>query len=237
MISKTDNPIFAALDTDDLGRAKMLADSLVGAVGGIKLGKQFFTAHGPQGVNEVRPDGMPLFLDVKFHDIPNTVAGGIASAAKFMRPDLITIHAGGGAAMVRAARDAAEANAWDGGRSHILAVTVLTSMSDEDIAAQAITGSARDHVLRLGELALNAGADGLVCSPLEIEPLRAALGDDALLVTPGIRPAGSDVGDQKRVMTPDEAMALGASYLVIGRPITGADDPASTAREIAGSLG
>lgn len=237
MISKTDNPIFAALDTDDLGRAKMLADSLVGAVGGIKLGKQFFTAHGPQGVNEVRPDGMPLFLDVKFHDIPNTVAGGISSAAKFMRPDLITIHAGGGAAMVRAARDAAEANAWDGGRSHILAVTVLTSMSDEDIAAQAITGSARDHVLRLGELALKAGADGLVCSPLEIEPLRAALGDDALLVTPGIRPAGSDVGDQKRVMTPDEAMALGASYLVIGRPITGANDPAAAAREIAGSLG
>ena len=235
MISKTDNPIFAALDTDDLGRARTLADSLTGAVGGIKLGKEFFTSHGPQGVMAVAGETTPLFLDLKFHDIPNTVAGGVRASAKFIKPTMLTIHASGGPAMIRAAADASAE--FGEGRPLILGVTVLTSMDDSDLKAVGVESPAEEQVLRLAELAQKNGADGVICSPREIQALRQTCGPDFKLIVPGIRPAGSDKGDQKRTMTPSEAVQAGADYLVIGRPITQAEDPVAAARAIAEELG
>lgn len=233
------NPIFVAIDTDDVAQARDLASTLAGAVGGIKLGKQFFMANGPQGVHDVLPEAirerLPLFIDLKLHDIPNTVAGAVTSLSRSIAPDFLTLHASGGAAMIAAAREAAEG--FGKGRAKILAVTVLTSMGDSDLSDTGIQGGAEAQVVRLGRLAIANGADGLVCSPKEIAPLRAALGGEPLLVTPGIRPAGSAHGDQKRVMTPAEAMQAGASRMVIGRPITGAADPLAAARAILEEIG
>ncbi|MDF1736345.1 MAG: orotidine-5'-phosphate decarboxylase [Minwuia sp.] len=233
------NPIFVAIDTDDVATARDLAATLAGAVGGIKLGKQFFMANGPQGVHDVLPQAirerLPLFIDLKLHDIPNTVAGAVTSLARSLAPAFMTLHASGGAAMVAAAREAAEG--FGASRPKLLAVTVLTSMSDANLADTGVAGGAEAQVVRLGRLAMANGADGLVCSPREIAPLRAALGGEPLLVTPGIRPAGAALGDQKRVMTPAEAMQAGASRMVIGRPITGADDPAAAARAILEEIG
>lgn len=233
------NPIFVAIDTDDVATARDLALTLAGAVGGIKLGKQFFMANGPQGVHDVLPEAirerLPLFIDLKLHDIPNTVAGAVTSLARSLAPAFLTLHASGGAAMVAAAREAAEE--FGAARPKLLAVTVLTSMSDSDLADTGVSGNAEEQVVRLGRLAIANGADGLVCSPKEIAPLRAALGGEPLLVTPGIRPAGAALGDQKRVMTPAEAMRAGASRMVIGRPITGAGDPAAAAKSILEEIG
>lgn len=236
---QTPNPIFVAIDTDDVAVASSSAARLAGVVGGIKLGKQFFMANGPEGVRAVLPDALrrslPLFIDLKLHDIPNTVAGAVTSLARSLAPAYLTLHASGGAAMIAAARAAAETFGAD--RPRLLAVTVLTSMSDADLAEVGVPGRAEAQVVRLGRLAIANGADGLVCSPREIAPLRAALGDGPLLVTPGIRPAGAALGDQKRVMTPAEAMAAGASRMVIGRPITGAADPAAAAQAILDEIG
>lgn len=233
------NPIFVAIDTDDVATARDLAQTLAGAVGGIKLGKQFFMANGPQGVHDVLPEAirerLPLFIDLKLHDIPNTVAGAVTSLVRSLAPAFLTLHASGGAAMVAAAREAAEG--FGAARPRLLAVTVLTSMSDSDLADTGVSGDAEEQVVRLGRLAIANGADGLVCSPKEIAPLRAALGGEPLLVTPGIRPAGAALGDQKRVMTPAEAMRAGASRMVIGRPITGAGDPAAAAKAILEEIG
>ncbi len=233
------NPIFVAIDTDDVATARDLALTLTGAVGGIKLGKQFFMANGPQGVHDVLPEAirerLPLFIDLKLHDIPNTVAGAVTSLARSLAPAFLTLHASGGAAMVAAAREAAEG--FGAARPKLLAVTVLTSMSDSDLADTGVSGGAEEQVVRLGRLAIANGADGLVCSPKEIAPLRAALGGEPLLVTPGIRPAGAALGDQKRVMTPAEAMRAGASRMVIGRPITGAGDPVAAAKAILEEIG
>ncbi len=232
------NPVFCAIDTTDLDVGAALAVALTGAVGGLKLGKEFFTRHGPDGVRRLTSaQELPLFLDLKFHDIPNTVAGAIRAACP-MSPYLITIHAAGGPAMIAAAAEAATqgAEAAGVGRPNILAVTVLTSMDQADLVAVGVNDTPSDQVRRLAALAQQNGADGVVCSPLEIEVLRADLGPDFLLVVPGIRPAGSNQGDQKRVMTPAEAMARGASHLVIGRPITQAADPATAARAIAAEL-
>lgn len=233
------NPIFVAIDTDDVATARDLALTLAGAVGGIKLGKQFFMANGPRGVHDVLPEAirerLPLFIDLKLHDIPNTVAGAVTSLARSLAPAFLTLHASGGAAMVAAAREAAEG--FGAARPKLLAVTVLTSMSDSDLADTGVSGGAEEQVVRLGRLAIANGADGLVCSPKEIAPLRAALGGEPLLVTPGIRPAGAALGDQKRVMTPAEAMRAGASRMVIGRPITGAGDPAAAAKAILEEIG
>ena len=229
----TESPIFCAVDTTDLARARALAENLQGAVGGLKLGLEFFGAHGPAGVESVLENaGLPLFLDLKFHDIPNTVAGAVRSILP-LRPVLTTIHAAGGPAMIAAAAEAAQGGV---DRPKILAVTVLTSLSDEDLAATGQIGPAAEQVLRLAKMARENGADGLVCSPKEVALLRAELDADTLLVVPGIRPAGAATGDQTRVMTPEEALAAGADYLVIGRPITGSDNPAAAAREIAGGL-
>lgn len=227
------NPILVAIDTPDVDRASVLATSLSDTVGGIKLGLEFFNAHGPQGIGTVAGDGGNLFLDLKYHDISNTVAGAVRAAVS-LRPMILNVHAAGGAAMMHAARDAAEQESARLGirRPLVIAVTVLTSLDDGDLAATGQQGSASAQVVRLAALAQECGLDGVVCSPLEIGAIRAACGEDFTLVVPGIRPAGVAAGDQKRTMTPREAVAAGADWLVIGRPITGASDPVAAAREI-----
>ncbi len=226
------NPVFCALDTTDVDRAASLAQSLKDHVGGLKIGKEFFTAHGPAGVRRVVPEGTPLFLDLKFHDIPNTVAGAVR-AATALSPAILNVHAAGGRAMMEAARTAAqesETPPW------VLAVTVLTSLDASDLADIGVHGSPADQVVRLATLAQRAGLDGVVCAAQEIAALRRECGPDFKLVVPGIRPANSATGDQKRTMTPAEAAGLGADVLVIGRPITNAPDPAAAAQAIAAEL-
>jgi orotidine-5'-phosphate decarboxylase len=232
------NPVFCAIDTTDLEAAADLAASIAGHVGGIKLGKEFFTSHGPQGVRRLTAGGLPLFLDLKFHDIPNTVAGAVRAATTAVSPYMMTIHAAGGPAMLRAAAEAAgEASAKAGvPRPLLLGVTVLTSLDEGDLRAIGVPGSLSDQVVRLAELSRDCELDGVICSPHEITALRQRLGGGFKLVVPGIRPAGSGAGDQKRVMTPREALDLGADYLVIGRPITRAADPAQAAAAIAAGI-
>ncbi len=240
------NPIYCAVDTLDLMTATALIDRIAGgnrpAVGGIKLGLEFFLAHGAPGVRyafpePVRASGVGFFLDVKLHDIPNTVAGGIRAIAG-LEPTYVTLHAGGGGAMMRAAVEEAGSCAakLDIVRPKLLGVTVLTSMDEADLAATGVADGPADQVKRLALLARESGFDGVICSPLEIAMLRAECGPDFLLVTPGIRPAGSAVGDQKRVLTPAQAIAAGANALVIGRPITQADKPRDAALAIAREL-
>jgi orotidine-5'-phosphate decarboxylase len=227
------NPVFVAIDTTDLGHAKALAARLKPHVGGVKLGLEFFSAHGPSGVRAFADMGLPVFLDLKFHDIPNTVAGAVRAAAG-LGVDILNVHAAGGPAMLKAAVEAARAV---NPKTKVIAVTVLTSLGDADLEAVGQRGPAADQVLRLASLTRNCGLDGVVCSAHEIGALRAALGPDFLLVVPGIRPKGADLGDQQRVMGPKEARDAGASALVIGRPITAASDPVAAARAIAESLG
>ena len=238
--------VLAAIDTADLDSAAMQAGRLGSAVGGLKLGLELFMAHGAAGYRRVaqamrvQPSTgapAPIFLDLKFHDIPNTVAGAVRAVAP-LEPLILNVHASGGAAMMQAARDAAAetADKLKLRRTLLIAVTVLTSLDDHDLARVGQAAPARDQVLRLADLARESGLDGVVCSPREIEPLRARLGRDFLLVTPGIRPAWAATGDQKRVMTPEEAARAGADYLVIGRPITGDADPAAAARRIAAEV-
>jgi len=227
------NPVFVALDTTDLDHARDLAARLKPHVGGLKLGLEFFSAHGPQGVRVFKDMGLPIFLDLKFHDIPNTVAGAVRAAAG-LGVDILNVHAAGGAAMLKAAGEAAHSI---NPHTKVIAVTVLTSLSDTDLDQVGQRGPAQDQVLRLATLTRDCGLAGVVCSAHEIARLRASLGADFVLVVPGIRPQGAAVGDQQRVMGPKEARDLGASILVIGRPITGAPDPAQAAREIAQSLG
>jgi len=229
--------IFLAIDTTDLAAATMQAAATDGVIAGIKLGLEFFMAHGPDGVRAVRPPTRPLFLDLKLHDIPNTVAGATRAVTP-LQPTLLTVHCAGGGAMLRAALDAAGEMAAKAGiaRPRIIGVTVLTSLAEPDLGAVGLQGPIADQARRLAALARNCGLDGVVCSPHEIAALRVECGDGFLLVVPGIRPAWAAAGDQKRVMTPAEAARLGADYLVIGRPITGADDPAAAARRIAAEV-
>ena len=226
--------VFVALDTTDAVFAETLARKLAGTVSGLKLGKEFFTANGPQGVARITGVGLPVFLDLKYHDIANTVAGAVRAALP-MKPAMLNVHAGGGKAMMEAAAKAA-AEAGDD-RPSVIAVTVLTSLDDADLGAMGVTGSASDHVLRLANLTQEAGLDGVVCSAREIEILRKECGPNFRLVVPGIRPTWAATGDQKRIMTPSDALNLGADDLVIGRPITGADDPAAAAKLIADEIG
>ncbi len=234
------NPVFCALDTGSVEHARQLAADLAPHVGGVKLGLEFFTAGGPAAVAAVANAGLPLFLDLKFHDIPNTVAGAVRSALA-LKPRLLTVHGAGGPAMMRAAVEAAggvsdTGNTGDSGPG-IIAVTVLTSLDLDDLTATGVNDGPAPQALRLAKLAQECGLAGAVCSPWEIAELRHALGPDFLLVVPGIRPVGAAAGDQKRVMGPAEAMALGADILVIGRPITGAGDPVAAARAIGEELG
>ncbi len=222
------NPIFVALDTPDLDRAKALAASVRHHVGGIKLGLEFFAGNGRHGVKEMAELGLPIFLDLKFHDIPNTVAKAI-QALRALEPAIITVHAAGGQAMLEDAKAAAPAG------TKVVAVTMLTSLDQRDLAATGIYGSAHDQVLRLTELAQRSGVDGIVCSGEEVKAAHQSW-PDGFFVVPGVRPADAVVGDQKRVVTPRQALDNGASILVIGRPITQAEDPDSAARAIGATL-
>lgn len=231
------NPIICAIDTPERSRANFLVREVAKKTGLVKLGLEFFCAHGPQAIKEYANSGVHIFLDLKFHDIPNTVAGAVRSAtATGCR--MMTIHASGGSDMAKAALDAAnDAAAKENiDAPLILAVTVLTSMDDAACAEVGYNGNAESQVLRLAEVALEAGVGGLVCSPKEVAPIRQRFGKEPVLVVPGIRPAGSDVGDQKRVMTPKEAIDAGASYIVIGRPITGAENPAQAVSDILATI-
>jgi orotidine-5'-phosphate decarboxylase len=225
--------LYCALDSRERAGVEALARELAPAVDGIKLGLEYFCANGPEGIAAVTAIGRPLFLDLKLHDIPNTVAGAVRSVAA-LEPRYLTIHAAGGLAMMRAAREAAEEAA--GRRSvspiRLLAVTVLTSLGLDDLARQGIAAAPHDQVLRLAALAREAGCAGVIASPLEVEALRAEHGSGFEIVVPGIRPSGADQGDQKRVMTPADAARAGATALVVGRPITQAPDPAAAARGI-----
>jgi orotidine-5'-phosphate decarboxylase len=234
--------VLAAIDTADLEAAAAQASRLGPSVAGIKLGLEFYMAHGAPGYRRVA--GMvtsqgpaPIFLDLKFHDIPNTVAGAVRSVAP-LEPLILNVHASGGKTMMRAARDAAaeSADKLNLRRMKLIGVTVLTSLDDVDLRRVGQSVPARDQVLRLAELATESDLDGVVCSPQEIAPIRERLGNDFMLVTPGIRPDWAAVGDQKRIMTPAEAARAGADYLVIGRPITADQDPAGAAGRIAAEI-
>lgn len=229
--------IYAALDTTDAAKAGALAGEIRDAVGGIKLGLEFFAANGPEGVRQAASAGLPVFLDLKLHDIPNTVARAVAALVP-LGPAIMTIHAGGGAAMMRAATEAAAESADKAGlaKPAIVAVTVLTSLDSADLAHMGVDGDTLSQAVRLAALAQGSGLDGVVCSPREVAAIRAECGDDFLLVVPGIRPDGAGADDQKRIMTPHQAVCQGADILVIGRPITRAADPAGAAAAIAESL-
>ncbi len=226
------NPVFVALDTTDPDYARQLAERVRPSVGGLKLGLEFFNAHGPDGVRPFLEMGLPVFLDLKYHDIPNTVAGACRAAAA-LGVSILNVHAQGGAAMMRAALEAVKSVSPS---TRLIAVTMLTSLSDEDLPSVGLTPPVGEQVLRLASLTQQCGLDGVVCSAHEIATLRRELGPDFQLIVPGIRPEGSATGDQRRVMGPAQARDAGASVLVIGRPITAATDPARAAREIAQSL-
>jgi orotidine-5'-phosphate decarboxylase len=226
-------PVFCAIDTIELAFAARCARAAATAGFGVKLGKEFFTAHGPAEVRAILPVGTPLFLDLKFHDIPNTVAGAVRSAAAAMGPMMLTVHATGGPAMIRQAVDAAHQARQ---RPLILAVTALTSLDASDLQAIGVNEDVSSYVVRLAKMAQANGADGVICAATEIDMLRKACGPDFKLVVPGIRPKGSAAGDQKRVMTPGDALKLGADHLVIGRPITESTNPEASAQAIAQEL-
>jgi orotidine-5'-phosphate decarboxylase len=226
------SPVFCAIDRPDLDGAMKLSRSLIGAVGGLKVGLEFVTANGPDGVRRIVDLGLPVFLDIKLHDIPNTVAGAVRAAAR-LGVAMLTVHVSGGPAMLLAAVESArEAEPCP----QLLGVTVLTSMDHADLAAIGVSDTVADQVLRLGELAWSAGLDGLVCPPPEIPLLRARFADKVKIVVPGMRPAGSVRSDQKRTLTPAEAIARGADILVIGRPITAAPDPRAAALAVMAEL-
>ena len=222
------SPIFVAIDTQDVHRGAAIAREVRGIAAGVKLGLEFFCAQGHEGVLRIAEHGTQVFLDLKLHDIPNTVGKAVEALAP-LEPAILTVHAAGGRTMMAAAKAAAPP------RTKVVAVTVLTSLDKDDLTSIGIHSSPAHQVERLAELARESGLDGIVCSGAEVAAARAAW-KDGFLVVPGVRPAGADVGDQKRVITPAQALADGASVLVIGRPIAGAPDPARAIMDIAASL-
>ena len=231
------NPIIAALDVPSAEQALALAEQIAPAVGAFKIGNELFVAAGPDIVRRVRATGAPVFLDLKFHDIPNTVAKAVASAVR-LDVQMLTLHASGGSEMMRAAEKAAQDTAKMLGRPVplVLGVTVLTSSNRETLAEIGCDVDPEQQVLRLARLAAASGLRGLVCSPLEIVALRKILPAEIQLVTPGIRTGSEKADDQKRTLTPREAMEAGASWLVIGRPIYAAENPRAAAEKILESL-
>ena len=222
------NPVYLALDVPRLEAAKELVNKVKAHIGGVKLGMEFFYAHGHHGVHEIAHCGLPVFLDLKLHDIPNTVAGAM-QAIHVLEPAIVTVHASGGRAMMEDAKAAAGEN------TKVIAVTMLTSLDERDLMRTGVNGSAHDQVLRLAELAEASGLDGIVCSGHEVGAVHKQW-RKGFFVVPGLRPAGSSAGDQKRVVTPRQARDDGASVLVIGRPISRADDPLAAARAIEATL-
>jgi orotidine-5'-phosphate decarboxylase len=222
-------PIAVALDAPDLETAARWAGLVTPHVSTVKIGLELYLRYGPEAVASVRgASGVRVFLDLKLHDIPATVAGAARAVAR-LRPALLTVHAAAGPAAIRAAATAAPGTT-------IVAVTVLTSLGEADLDGIGMGGPVSDAVRRLAALAVDAGAGGLVCSPQEVAAVRAEVGPDIMLITPGVRPAGADLHDQARVATPEEAVQAGADLLVIGRPITGASDPGAAAAAVAASL-
>ena len=222
------SPIFVAIDTPDVHRAAAIARDIRGLAGGVKLGLEFFCANGEVGVRHIAEGELPVFLDLKFHDIPNTVAKAVAAIAH-LEPAVLTVHAAGGREMMAAAKAAAPTGC------KVVGVTVLTSLDQSDLQAAGVGGSPADQVRRLADLAREAGIDGIVCSGEEVAAARAAW-PDGFFVVPGVRPEGADAADQKRVVTPRQALDDGASILVIGRPITAATNPGDAIRAIAQTL-
>jgi orotidine-5'-phosphate decarboxylase len=220
--------IFVAIDTPDLERARSLARQVKSGAGGVKLGLEFFCANGPTGVHEIASLGLPIFLDLKLHDIPNTVAKAVQSLRP-LEPAILTVHAAGGRAMLEEAKAAAPE------KTKVVGVTVLTSLDGADLKSVGVAGQPDQQVERLAGLAKTAGLDGIVCSGVEVAAAKRAW-PNGFFVVPGVRPEGAGVGDQKRVVTPRAALDAGASILVIGRPITGAEDPEAALRAIASTL-
>ncbi|HXR46142.1 MAG TPA: orotidine-5'-phosphate decarboxylase [Candidatus Limnocylindrales bacterium] len=231
------NPIIAALDVPTAEAAMELAQKIAPAVGGFKVGSELFTAAGPDIVRRIRATGAAVFLDLKFHDIPNTVAGAVASAVR-LDVQMLTVHAAGGVDMLKAAEQSAQETAWELGHAPplVLGVTVLTSLDTHALSQIGLDPNVGRQVRRLANMAAQAGLRGLVCSPLEVAELRQMLTAGVQLVTPGIRPEMNSANDQKRTLTPREAVAAGANWLVIGRPIYAAPDPRAAAEKILESL-
>jgi orotidine-5'-phosphate decarboxylase len=224
--------IFCALDTADIAQATRWAAQIGPVTGALKLGMEFINSFGPQGIEAVQKaaPGAALFIDLKFHDIPNTVAGAVRTICRNFNPAYLNVHAAGGRAMMEAAKAACE------GDAKLLAVTILTSLKDEDLKHIGCVNGLIDQVVHMALMARDAGLSGVVCSAHEIEALRRICGPEFELMVPGIRPAGSDAGDQSRVMSPKDALQKGATHLVIGRPITEANDPARAAQDIVDGL-
>lgn len=225
--------VLVAIDTTDCDKAVGIANAITGSVGGVKLGKEFFVSNGPEGVRRVTAGGTPLFLDLKWHDIPNTVAGAVRASLP-LKPLIVNVHASGGPAMMRAAAEAAAVAGAD--RPMVIGVTVLTSMTEDDLAAVGQQTDMQAQVARLAKLAKECGLDGVVCSAKEIRLVKEACGPDFKCIVPGIRPVWSVANDQKRIATPSQAVLDGADYLVIGRPIAAAEDPANAAKRVAEEL-
>jgi orotidine-5'-phosphate decarboxylase len=221
-------PIFVAIDTPDLERARELARSVKSHAGGVKLGLEFFCANGPAGVRDIAGIGLPIFLDLKLHDIPNTVAKAV-EALRPLEPAVLTVHAAGGRAMMEEAKAAAPE------KTRVVAVTVLTSLDGGDLRSIGAAGDPAAQVERLAALARDSGVDGIVCSGAEVKAARKSW-PNGFFVVPGVRPQGAEAGDQKRVVTPRAALGDGASILVIGRPVTGAPDPGAALQAIAATL-
>ena len=221
-------PIFVAIDTPDLERARELATSVKSHAGGVKLGLEFFCANGPAGVRDIASIGLPIFLDLKLHDIPNTVAKAV-QALRPLEPAILTVHAAGGRAMMEEAKAAAPE------KTRVVAVSVLTSLDGDDLKSIGVAGDPAAQVERLAALARDSGVDGIVCSGAEVKAARKSW-PNGFFVVPGVRPQGAEAGDQKRVVTPRAALGDGASILVVGRPVTGAADPGAALQAIAAAL-
>ena len=224
--------LIVALDVSSAAEARKIVTAVGNSAATFKVGKQLFTAEGPVLVRDLVASGRKVFLDLKFHDIPNTVAGAVSEAAK-LKVSMLTVHASGGTKMLKAASEAASESA---NKPLVLGVTVLTSLNEADLQEQGITDGVQAHVLRLAGLALQARCGGIVASAQEASHLRQMLGTGFVIVTPGVRPAGSDVGDQARVVTPKAALEAGANHIVVGRPITAARDPGAAAAAILDQL-